>query len=265
MRPQRITSFTNPRVKHACRLRDSGYRREQEQFVIDGVRETQRAVEAGLELVEVFVRDDAGAETLEELRGIVRRAIVWQTPRALFEKLAFGDRQAGIVAVARTPARELAGLSLPPAPVVAILERLEKPGNVGAVLRSADAAGISAVIVADPVADLFNPNVIRASQGAVFTVPTAVCSAAEAIDWLTTQSLATYVARVDAQQLYTDVDWRTPAALVLGSEHRGASSQWNPPRATPIRLPMLGQIDSLNVSVAAAVMFYEAQRQRGFQ
>lgn len=263
MRTARITSFTNPRVRHACRLRDSGYRRQQGQFLIDGLRETRRALEAGIELVEAFVRDDAPPEPAALLARIERGAALWRVPRALFEKLAFGDRQAGIVSLAREPRRALADLALPEAPLAAVLERLEKPGNVGAVLRSADAAGVSGVIVADAATDLFNPNAIRASQGAIFSLPLAVSSSGEAQAWLAERRLTTYVARVDAPRLYTEVDWRGPSALVLGSEHRGASSLWNPPAAEPIRLPMLGHGDSLNVSVAAAVIFYEARRQRG--
>jgi TrmH family RNA methyltransferase len=152
---------------------------------------------------------------------------------------------------------------LPDCPLVGVLEGAEKPGNVGAVLRSADGAGLSALIVADGGTDLFNPNAIRASLGTIFTVPVATATTAETIDWLTGHGLAVYAARVDGSVPYTVADFRRPAAIVLGSEAEGLTAAWAGDWLTAVRLPMQGAADSLNVSATAAVLFYEALRQRG--
>jgi TrmH family RNA methyltransferase len=180
----------------------------------------------------------------------------------VFQKLAFGERAEGVLGVAAMPDRALSDLSLPDCPLVAVLEGVEKPGNVGAVLRSGDAAGLSALIVADGRTDLYNPNAIRASLGTIFTLPVAAATAAETLDWLRQQGLAIFAARVDGSIPYTEADYRRPAALVLGSEAQGLSAVWAAHDVTPVRIPMLGAADSLNVAAAAAVLFYEAQRQR---
>src|SRR5438270_3184410 len=145
----------------------------------------------------------------------------WRVPPAVFEKLAFGDRAEGVVAVAKTPDRTLNDLKLPTNPLVAVLEGVEKPGNVGAVLRSADAAGVSALIVADGGTDLFNPNAIRASLGAIFSMPVCAAPAADVRDWLVDQSLGIFAARVDAEKVYTSVDFELPTVMMLGGEAAG--------------------------------------------
>jgi TrmH family RNA methyltransferase len=183
----------------------------------------------------------------------------------VFSKLAFGDRHDGLVVVAETPHRGLDELQLPTHPLVAVLEGIEKPGNLGAILRSADAAGIHAVIVADPRTDLYNPNTIRASLGTVFRENVCEATSAETIGWLRTHGLPIIAARPDAETLYDDVDFRNGAAIVLGSEAKGLSDAWRGANITAVRLPMLGIADSLNVSTTAAVLFYEALRQRGHE
>jgi TrmH family RNA methyltransferase len=263
---RRITSLQNPRVKAAIRLRDRRHRERERRCLIDGAREILQAARAGVTLHELFVCEalchtPECRQVLAEMQGWP--TVAWQVTPAVFEKLAFGKRAEGVLAVAETPRAALADLRLGDDPLVAVLEGVEKPGNVGAVLRSADAAGISAVIVADGGTDLFNPNCIRASLGTVFSLPVAVADAAAAIDWLLTNELTVFAAQVDAERLYTDVDWRGRRAIVLGSESRGVSPAWRDPRFTPIRLPMRGAADSLNVSATAAVLFYEALRQRG--
>ncbi len=288
----RITSLQNPRIKAAARLRDRRHRDKQGRILIDGARELGRAIQAGVRLAEVFVcppacQSDEARRVLEML-GLSRpaadsplslreragvRAVadgvashspteVFELAEAVLEKLAYGERCDGLLAVAETPQRSLDDLRLPDRPLVAVLEGVEKPGNVGAVLRSADAAGVCALIVADPRTDLYNPNTIRASLGTVFTVPTAVAPAGEAAAWLERQGLSVFAARVDGAILYTEADLRGPAAIVLGSEAQGLSPQWSGGRTTAVRLPMRGAADSLNVSAAAAVLFYEALRQR---
>jgi TrmH family RNA methyltransferase len=260
-----ITSLQNQRVKDAAKLRDRRERRKQGRILIDGAREIRLAIDARVELLEVFVCEaicQSGdcLRLLEQLATLpVRQSRV---ASAVFEKLAFGDRAEGVLAVAKAPERSLSDLALPTNPLVAVLEGTEKPGNIGAVLRSADAAGVSALVVADLRTDLFNPNTIRASLGAIFTVPICCAPVSEVRDWLTAQRINVFAARVDAEALYTEMDFKKRAAIVLGSEATGLSSIWSGPGVTPIRLPMRGRTDSLNVSATAAVLFYEALRQR---
>ena len=221
---------------------------------------------AGVTLVEVFACEELC--TGEEARVLLERlpdgnAEILHVSRAVFEKLSFGDRTEGVLGVAETPCLRLDDLKLPERPLVAVLEGVEKPGNVGAVLRSASGAGISALIVADGRTDLYNPNAIRASLGTIFTIPVCTATTTETLDWLRRHGLAIYAARVDGSIPYTEADFRGPAAIVLGSEAAGLSTAWTADQVTPIRLPMLGTADSLNVSATAAVLFYEALRQRG--
>ncbi len=246
--------------------------RKQNRIIIDGARELLRAIGAGIELTEVFVCDELCHS--EDCRNVLRSLAEKQSrveqlhvSRAVYEKLAFGQRAEGVIGIAKSPSRVLADLKLPTNPLVAVLEGVEKPGNVGAVLRSADAAGVSALVVADGGTDLYNPNAIRASLGAIFTVPFCAASAAETIEWLTHRELTIYTARVDAKTDYTTANFTRPCAIVLGSENAGLSNSWEasgekPANVVPIRLPMRGQVDSLNVSATAAILFYEAMRQR---
>jgi RNA methyltransferase, TrmH family len=261
----KITSPSNPRVKAAAKLRSSRHRAEQGRFLIDGVREIGRALDGGITIDEVFVfEEQCSGRQAEQLLARLDKTCNsrFEVSRSVYDVLAYGSRMEGIVAVGQVPQRSLADLSLPDRPLVAVLEGVEKPGNVGAVLRSADGAGLSAVIVADGGSDLFNPNVIRSSMGTVFTMPICSASSAEAIGWLRQRHLAIYAARVDGSVDYTECDLTGPCAIVLGSEAEGLTSTWGGPNITAIRLPMLGLADSLNVSAAAAVLFYEAVRQR---
>ena len=261
-----ITSRQNPRLKEAARLREHRARERSGQILIDGGREIRRALAAGVRPLAAFVceelatGDDARASVVE-LRHSAP-GFFTLTP-SVYEKLAYGERNDGVVLVAEMPRRSLANLKLPQQPLIAIIEGVEKPGNLGAILRSADGAGVDAVILADPRTDLFNPNTIRASLGTVFR--DNVCSApvAEVIAWLRELRIPMYATRPDAKQLYTEVDLSRGAAIVLGSEATGLSELWNSGEISPIRLPMHGIADSLNVSVTAAVLFYEALRQSG--
>lgn len=261
----RITSLQNPHVKQALRLRHRRGREEQGRILIDGVRELHRALGAGVKMVEAFVcpplcRTEEAGRVAAALQN--SEANCFEVTQAVFERLAFGQRAEGVLGIAQTPPTGLDRIVLPPCPLVAVLEGIEKPGNLGAVLRSADGAGLSAVLVADPHTDLFNPNTIRASLGTVFTVPVAVASAEDILAFLTHHGLTVYAARVDAPILYTQADFRKPAAIVLGSEAEGLSPRWQAGHVQPIALPMRGVADSLNVSVAAGILFYEALRQR---
>jgi TrmH family RNA methyltransferase len=182
---------------------------------------------------------------------------------AVFARIGFGDRAEGAIGVLRIPSLELRDLTLPDDPLVIVIEGVEKPGNLGAVLRSADGAGADAVIAADARTDPFNPNAIRASAGTVFTVPLAAAATADTLDWLGLRDMRIVAARVDAERLYTDADLTGPVAIAFGAESEGLSAAWSATGIEPIRLPMLGVADSLNVSVSAAVVLYEARRQRG--
>jgi TrmH family RNA methyltransferase len=262
---QHITSRQNARVKDAAKLRDRRSRERQGRIVIDGAREISRAIGAGVEVVEAFVceplaTDAAALSVVEQLRS--SNAELATVAEEVFEKLCYGEGRDGLVAVARTPRRTLDAVALLAKPLVAVIEGVEKPGNVGAVLRSADGAGVDAVIVADARTDLFNPNTIRASLGTVFNPHVVTATAEETLSWLRGLGVVIYAARPDAELLYTDADFRGGAAIVLGSEAEGLSPAWAVPSVTNISLPMCGMADSLNVSATAAVLFYEAQRQR---
>jgi len=265
-----ITSLQNPRIKQAVKLRDRHGRDDQQRIIIDGRREIDRALAAGVQLTELFIEADVLPP--EEERDLARRARacgadVLDVSPLVMQKLAFGERHEGIVGTAQTPAASLEKLAASLAakttpPLFAVVEGLEKPGNLGAILRTADAAGISGLIVCAGRTDLYNPNAIRASLGAIFTVPLAAASQAATVAFLKEQRLTIFAARVDGAADYTAADYRPPCAIVLGSEAEGLSSAWHESSVQPIRLPMRGQVDSLNVSVTAAVLFYEALRQR---
>lgn len=260
-----ITSPQNSRVKNAIRLRDGRFRRRQGQMLIEGVGELRRAIRAGVRPIESFVCQSLceGPETQALLRELAAAGgEMFQVSQRVFEKMAFGSRSEGVLAVAAIPQSALDSLMLGDNPLVAVLEGVEKPGNLGAVLRSADAAGVSALIAAEPRCDLYNPNAIRASLGTIFSLPVCAATNAETLDWLEKNNMQIIAARVDAAEYYTAVDFRRPTAIVLGSEAEGLTAAWNDARVRPVRLPMRGAADSLNVSVAAAVMFYEALRQR---
>lgn len=260
-----ITSSHNPRLKAAAKLRDRRDRAREQRFLIDGRREISRAIAGGVVIAEAFVKEtDDPASDLAYLVGQLRQsgASILLTAPAAFEKVSFGQRDERMVAVAQTPQASLASLRLPANPLVVVLEGVEKPGNVGAVLRTADAAGVSAVIVADGGTDLYNPNTIRASLGAIFTVPVRTASSVEALAWLQGQGLTIFAALVEGAIDYASASFRSPSAIVLGSEAAGLSKVWRGPETTAISLPMRGVVDSLNVSATAAVLMYEAARQR---
>ncbi len=260
-----ITSHHNQRVKDAAKLRSRRHRDTQQRILIDGVREIQRAMEGGVTILEAFVcparaNNTESQRLLDELHQ--DSVPTFETTAAVFERLAYGDRNEGVLAVASLPATILDQLPPPDGGIVGVLVGVEKPGNVGAVVRSADAAGVRALIVADGATDLYNPNAIRASLGTVFTMPVCCATSAETIAWLQSHQVEIFAARVDATRLYTEVDLSGTVALALGSEARGLPDEWDIKGVTSIGLPMRGSVDSLNVSTTAAVLFYEALRQR---
>ena len=256
-----ITSVQNPRVKHVLTLQQkSAERRRTGLFVVEGRRELKHCMEAGFEVDTVFwcPAVEAGAEPLPPLDGVS----LFEVSRQVYEKIAYRGGTEGLIATVHARNMTLNDLQLPPQPLIVVLERVEKPGNLGAILRSADASGVSAVIVCDPLTDLYNPNLIRSSVGTAFTVPCVACSSEECIDFLKQHSIQILTAQLQDSHLYYDVDMRRPTAIVMGTEATGLTTQWREAADAHIRIPMLGRIDSLNVSVSAAVLLYEAVRQR---
>ena len=265
MPPGALASPSNARIKSTARLRDRRGRDETGLTLVDGAREVRRALEANADVVEAFVCEPllAGSDARTALDLLADRDIpTTSTTEAAFAKLAFGDRADGVIAVVRIPPMRLDDLRLPDKPLIVVVEGVEKPGNVGAVLRSADGAGVDALIAASPRTDLMNPNAIRASAGTIFRVPLASAPTAEVIDWLRRRSIPIVATRVDADRLYTDADLAGPLAIAFGSEAAGLTDAWRAPDVTRVRLPMRGIADSLNVSVSAAIVLYEARRQR---
>ena len=260
-----ITSPRNEKVKATVKLRRRKHRGKQGRTLIDGARELSRALAANVDIAEIYFcpklcNTSESRRLLEQLEELAMD--VYEVTENVFEQLAFGERAEGLLAVAIPPDLGLEDLSLPENPLVAVVEGIEKPGNLGAVVRSADGAGVSAVVVADQVTDLYNPNAIRASLGTVFSVPVCTASSEEVFHWLQKNELEIFAAAANGKDSYVEVDFRIPAAIVLGSEATGLSTVWDDGKIRSLRLPMQGVADSLNISSAAAVLFYEAQRQR---
>jgi RNA methyltransferase, TrmH family len=261
-----LTSTGNPRVVAAAALRDRRGRERAGLTLIDGAREVRRALEAGAEVTEAFVCEPllAGPDARAALDRLAEASVpVNATNERVFAKIAFGERAEGLVAVARIPSLDLDRLALPADPLVLILEAVEKPGNLGAVLRSADGAGVDAVIAASPRTDLFNPNAIRASAGTIFSVPVAAADTSTVLAWLRERHVRVIATRVGAAMSYTETDLTGPVAIALGAETDGLTEAWSGSGIEAVSLPMLGVADSLNVSVTAAILVYEARRQRG--
>jgi TrmH family RNA methyltransferase len=268
--PDRITSLHNPRIKEVLRLQEkSAERRRQGLTLVEGYRELANARQAGWGVATLFVCAELAGEVItQELLAPAQL-----TPRpyeflpvsaAVFAKLAVRERSDGVLAVLRTPHRTLADLALPANPLILVLEAVEKPGNLGAILRTADAAPAHAVLVGDPRTDLYNPNVIRASLGGIFTVPTVAAPMSEILDFLRSMGIRTFAAALaDDAKSYTAASFTGPTALVLGTEADGLTPATRQACDETVIIPMRGVLDSLNVSVAAAVLTFEAVRQRG--
>jgi TrmH family RNA methyltransferase len=259
-----ITSLTNPRVKAAVRLRDRRERETTGLTIVDGAREILRALDAGVRVETAFVCEDLLRipEAIAVAERLRHRPTTIEVAPPVLAKVAFGERSDGIVAIVEAPRGALADLVLPEDPLIVVVEGVEKPGNLGAILRTADGAGAHAVIAADPRTDPFNPNAIRASLGTIFALPVVAATSAETMTWLAGHGIRALSAVVDAPTDYADADLRGPLAIVLGSEADGLSPAWRDGALTPVAIPMHGAADSLNVSTAAAVILYEAVRQR---
>lgn len=259
---EKITSLQNPKIKLLLQLQQkSSERRKAELFVVEGRRELMHCMEAGYEVDTVFWCSsvEVGTEPIPSLPEGVR---LFEVSKDIYERVAYRGSTEGIIAEVRTRQQLLADLQLGASPLVVVVERVEKPGNLGAILRSADAAGVDAVIVCDPLTDLYNPNLIRSSIGGIFSVPCVACTSEECIAFLKQRGIQILTAQLQDSSLYYDTDMRRPTAIVMGTEATGLTDQWREAADAHIRIPMLGRIDSLNVSVSAAILMYEAVRQR---
>jgi TrmH family RNA methyltransferase len=263
-----IESLQNPKVKNTVRLRDRRHRDEEKRTVLEGYRELSRAFEYGWPLETVFFCPSffLGGNEFSLLERISAGGVpVFEVKTSVLEKIAYRDRPEGLIAVAPILEKTIDDIPSPPKPLYIVAENLEKPGNLGTILRTADAAGADGVIICDKRTDLFNPNVLRASAAAVFAVPAAECPGEMALEWLRARGVRTVSASPSAKQIYTELDMTGPLAVVVGAEQYGLSRFWLENSDFTVRIPMLGKMDSLNVSAASAVILYEAARQRNWK
>lgn len=260
MKFEKITSVQNEKIKRAVALHTkSRERKQQQRFTIEGAREISLAVVGGYELETLFVCENSEQKNLPEAKQI------FEISKAVFAKLALRENSDGLFAIALAKQQKLEDLILPENPFVIVLEAVEKPGNLGAILRTADAAKADAVIVCDNLCDVYNPNVIRSSIGCLFTKQVAVCTSQECFDFLKNKNIAIYAAELKASQWYHQTDMTRACAIVMGTEADGLSNFWITNADARIKIPMRGEIDSLNVSVSTAILAFEAMRQRDFK
>jgi len=259
-----ITSNQNPRIRNFQHLLKARERRHQGVFVLEGILEIGKAAAAGYHFKSVFFCPDIiSAKAVEELIDENHQE-VFSVSTEIFEKIAYRENSGGIVILAEPQEHKLENLKLKEQPLLIVLEAVEKPGNLGAILRTADAAAVDAVIICDPQTDLYNPNVVRSSIGCLFSVPVAVAGSAEVINWLGMKKISIYCTALTASVPYHTINFKMSSAIVLGTEATGITKTWLDASDNNIIIPMLGQADSLNVSTAAAIVVFEARRQRGF-
>ena len=258
MRTEQVTSAQNPKFRNLLLLQEkSRARREQGLFVVEGRRELEHCLEAGFNVRTLFICPALAGEG-----ALPPAPLIVEIPEALYRKAAYRESTEGIIAEVECRESHLEDLKLSEHPLVVVLESVEKPGNLGAVLRSADAARADAVIICDPLTDLWNPNLIRASLGGIFTVPTVCATSEETIAWLHARGIRILTAQLQDSSWYYDTDMTGGTALVMGTESTGLTDVWRRAADAHIRIPMLGRLDSLNVSVSAAILLFEAVRQR---
>lgn len=262
---KQITSAQNPFIKQLAQLQDKAKaRRQSGTFLIEGQRELELARKGGYELETVLFVPDMLTETqVAAIAGLQPEFI--QINREVYQKLAYRDTTEGVIAVAKTKSLSLDGLELGENPLVLVMEATEKPGNLGAMLRTADAAKLDAVIIANPKTDLYNPNIVRGSVGCLFTNQIACGTTDEVIAYLKSKNINIYCATLQDSALYHEQDYKPGSALVVGTEATGLTQAWRDASTQNIIIPMQGAIDSMNVSVAAAILIFEAKRQRDFK
>ncbi|MGB4655110.1 MAG: RNA methyltransferase [Bacteroidales bacterium] len=264
----KITSASNPRIKYILQLqKDSKCRKTESKFVVEGYREIYRALVSGYTIDTLFICDEIiDGSKIEEIRKFENRINNrMQISRSVFNRIAYRNDVEGVFAIAETKSHDINKLQLPENPLLLVAQSIEKPGNVGAILRTCDAVGVDAVILCDTVSDLYNPNTIRSSLGCVFSLPIAITSSKEAIKFLTDNKIRINSAIISDETISCySVNYKNPSAIVVGSEAEGLSAEWSEYSTNKIMIPMNGIADSLNVSVSAAVILFEAYRQRRF-
>ncbi|MDR0681073.1 MAG: RNA methyltransferase [Dysgonamonadaceae bacterium] len=263
---ERITSLQNNRIKNIHLLSTKARERKaQGLFVVEGARELKLAFAGNYSLDSVYVCPELFEKTdYPEIIHSIPSTILYEVNEIVFQKIAYRENSDGILALAKPHSHVLTDLNLSENPFIIVLETVEKPGNLGAILRTADAAKADAVVVCNPLTDIYNPNVIRSSVGCLFTVPVAVCTNSEAVTYLKNKHIQSFAAELTATQWYQDTDFTLPSAIVMGTEADGLSDFWLNNADKRIKIPMRGVIDSLNVSVSTAILTFEAMRQRGF-
>ena len=260
---KQITSVQNPFIKSLVLLQEKSKARKQSgTFLIEGEREISLAIKGGFEMETILFLPELISEI--EANKLTRNADLIEISKEVYQKLAYRDTTEGILAVAKTKSLELSDLELSENPLILVAEAPEKPGNIGALLRTADAANLDAVIIANPKSDLYNPNIVRSSVGCLFTKQIATGTTDEIIAFLKERKINIYCATLQNSTSYHTQDYTTPTALVVGTEATGLTDEWRTAASQNIIIPMQGEIDSMNVSVAAAILIFEAKRQRGF-
>ena len=264
---EKIQSAQNSRIKNLQKLfSKSKERKEQNLFVVEGMRELSLAISGSYSLDSAFICSELFSEINHpEIRAKIPPSIVFEVSLPVFQKIAYREHSDGVLALVRQKAHTLNELHLPDDSFIIVLESVEKPGNLGAILRTADAAKVDAVIVSDPLTDVYNPNVIRSSVGCVFTVPLAIATLSDTFSFLKENRIRILAAELQASQWYQDTDFTKACALIMGTEAAGLTNFWLEHADVRIKIPMRGKIDSLNVSVSTAVITFEAMRQRGFK
>jgi len=253
-----ITSLQNPRVKHIVKLRDDKRQRQRDGLMlVEGYDEIQLALTAGHQPQTLLTAPELASRQV----GSITSEII-TVNQAVFEKISYRENPDGWLGIFPIPRTSLNDLKLNELPLVIVAESIEKPGNLGAILRTADAAHVDALLVCDLRVDVWNPNVVRASRGALFSVPTVECDNASALEWLKLRRLRILAATPSAEVTYSDINMREPVAIAVGAEDKGLTDFWMSNADVKIKIPMMGKVNSLNVSVSTALIVYEAIRQR---
>ena len=266
--PETITSLSNKKIKNIVLLmRKQSERKEQGLMVVEGEKEITQCLQSGISVDSCFICPEiATSQTIVDLcRKACPTENLYHITQEVFSKVAYRDDSGGIILLGHTRTLELDKVEISETPLIVILEQVEKPGNLGAVLRSCDAAAVDLLIICDPNTDIYNPNVVRSSIGCVFTQKVLACSSDKAIAWLKKNNIGICAAALQTDQFYHETDFTKGSAIVFGTEATGLTEKWLTAADKIIKIPMLGQIDSLNVSNSVAIMIYEAKRQRGFK
>jgi TrmH family RNA methyltransferase len=254
-----IRSLQNPRVKHVVKLREDRRQRQRDGLIlVEGQYELELALASGLCPIETFHCEEFGTKNPEAFSDLRHTTVT----RSVFEKMSQRENPDGWLAILPTPHRTFESIHPVSAPFIALAESIEKPGNLGAMLRSADAAGVDGFLVCDPRVELYNPNVVRASRGTLFTVPAVETTNGESLAWLRANGILILAATPKAKKKYTDVDLRQPICIAVGTEDEGLTDFWLDNADLTVQIPMAGKVNSLNVSTSTAIIFYEVVRQR---